>query len=89
MPAGHSISDLWDQVTPGSVFFIYLLIIICIYVTRLIIGYCSIKCCFSHVQEANDIQVTQELTGFYSSLSTKTRESLIREEVQHALRLGI
>lgn len=42
MPADHSFSDFWNHVNPGSVFVVYILVLIILYCGRLIVGYLGV-----------------------------------------------
>ena len=80
MPANHNFSDLYSEITPGSVFVIYLLIVLILVVLRSMVVCCKIKQCFSFKLQIDEIQVKQNLKNFFSALKTSDRESLIREE---------
>ena len=87
MPANHTFSDLYTQITPGSVFVIYLLILLILVVLRSMVICCKIKRCFSFKLQIDEIQVKQNLKSFFSALKTSDRESLIREEAVDCNRL--
>ena len=80
MPANHNFSDLYSEITPGSVFVIYLLIVLILVVLRSMVVCCKIKQCFTFKLQIDEIQVKQNLANFFSALKTSDRESLIREE---------
>ena len=87
MPANHAFSDLYTQISPGSVFVIYLLILLILVVLRSMVICCKIKRCFSFKLQIDEIQVKQNLKNFFSALKTSDRESLIREEAVDSNRL--
>ena len=35
MPAGHAFDDFWTELNPGSVFFVYLMILVCLWVVKM------------------------------------------------------
>ena len=87
-PTYHSLSDLYEKVTPASVFVLYLLVVIVMVILRLLRKCFGCKRCVKRMaDEVDDIVIGQQLANFYSSLKSKVRESLIREEVQDFKRL--
>ena len=87
MPSDHHLRDFVTHLSPGSIFIAYLILIL----LAVILRYCCKKCeyfkaCRKLHERVKDIQVMQQLENFYAALPPKVRESLIREEVQDALR---
>ena len=89
MPSSHKFSDFWEKLSPGSIFVVYIFMLLIIALSKLCIKYCRRLQGCDLPKRVKDIQVVQELAPFYSSLPNKVRESLIREEVQDALRTGL
>ena len=87
MKSNHEISDLWSQLTPGTVFFLYLLLMIVLLLKRIVS-----KCNPEHSsirKKIEKFEVMKNLANFYSSLKSSHRISLIKEEVSDYCRLGI
>ena len=47
MPSNHYFTDFWNRITPGSVFFVFLLFLLVIWLLRLTCGCCRISWCLS------------------------------------------
>ena len=87
MPSGHTFYDFYENITPGSVFFTYLFVMLFIGAVKLGLERCNCcRCGCKLPTRPKNVQVIQELVNFYSALPKHVRESLIREEVQDALR---
>ena len=87
MQSNHKISDLWNQLTPGTVFFLYLLLMIVLILKR-IVSKCNPE--YSSIRKKIEkFEVRKNLANFYSSLKSSHRISLIKEEVSDYCRLGI
>lgn len=87
MPGNHKFQDFWLNLTPGTVFFAFPVVLLLIVLFKLALEYCKcFKCCTKLPKRVKHIQVIQELENFYSALPTKMRESIIREEVLGTLR---
>lgn len=74
--------------TPGSVFFVYLLLVLVALLIRALFHCCKPKRCNPFPNRVDNMEVQQSLASFYSSLPTRVRESLIREEVLDQMRTG-
>lgn len=88
MNSEHNIDVFWTQITPGSVFIGYLFLISILLFVRGIIFFGGIKSCFTFPMQIKNEQISQKLSNFFSALSTRDRNSLIREEVIDHKRLG-
>ena len=81
MPANHHFSDLYSQITPSSVFVIYLALVLVLFVSKALFKFCKCSCCRSMKSKVDSVQVEQRLATFFSTLKNSDRESMIREEV--------
>jgi len=57
MDSHHYFEYFWQQLTPGTVFFLYLLVIFFLTLVRLIVWRCKIVSCYSNARKAYDIPV--------------------------------
>ena len=80
----HTASQLWQQISPASVYAIPVTVF-------LFIGlYKSLKWCFCKKSSAVDHEILyQDLEPFYKSLTPQTRENWLREAVQNKTRLDM
>ena len=87
MPAHHTFSDMYKELTPGSVFVVYLALTFFLFVSKVLFKCCKSSRCLSFKKKIDKIQVEQRLASFFSSLKSSDRQSMIREEVQDQERL--
>ena len=82
MRADHRVSDLWKQLTPASVFVVYIAIMFFSFLIRMSTKWCSCgKKLFTFKTDIRNIHISQNLASFFSSLKRSDRESMIRKEV--------
>jgi len=86
-PSHHQLNDLVDQITPGTVFFIYPVFLL---LSMIMSCVCRSQkdSCYTIRSNIDKIQVEQKLPNYFSALRTTAREALIREEVQYFHRLN-
>lgn len=84
----HYFEQFWEQLTPGTVFFVYLFVVFTLFVTRIVVKKCKIERCYSNRFKVKNIEMRQKLANFFSALKPSQRASLIREEVVDYKRLN-
>ena len=84
----HYFHGFWTQLTPGTVFFLYMVILAFIWLTRQFINICKIKRCYNKSKKIQKVHLKQKLANFFSSLPHRARESLIKEELLDRERLN-
>ena len=89
MKAHHSPSDVFTAILPSSVFLFYWLVFLVLLVISGLTRWCNIKFLYTVPQKVQAMMpLKQVLLSYFSALKISDRESLIREEVTDATRLG-
>ena len=84
----HYVSGFWTQLTPATIFFLYIVITTVIWATRQIVNICKIERCYNKSRKIEKFNSKQKLANFFSSLPHRARESLIKEELLDRERLN-
>lgn len=84
---GHRLSQCFTQITPGTMFVIYILVLLFLFTIRKLSGRCKANQSVKDLVE--DLTVVEALEPFYSMLKTKDREFWFREEVTCRERIGM
>lgn len=89
MQSQHTVDEFFTQVNPGTVFIGYIILVLVWIVAGWLIKAFEIESLYSMRTRIGSYKVEQKLQNYFAAMSTKDRNSLIREEVINYTRLGI
>ena len=88
MKAHHTMSQFVQQLTPGTVFFVYVLVAAAIITWTLFTRLTNFETCCTFPMKIENFNLSQKVANFFEAMRTRDRKSIIRETVLDFQRLN-